>query len=128
MIKGIKFVADNLKSFIDLQIAFKSVEMYTDSQYVVKGMNDWRASWIKNNWKNSQKKQVLNMDLWKEVLESKKEIKEKGIELKVIHVYGHSGHVYNERADALCTAAATGEEIVKYKGDVSKYLEFITNS
>ena len=40
------------------------VRVTTDSNYVVKGMTEWIADWIRNNWKNSQKKDVLNRDLW----------------------------------------------------------------
>jgi ribonuclease HI len=36
----------------------------TDSTYVVKGMTEWIEGWIKKNWKNSQRKDVLNRDLW----------------------------------------------------------------
>ncbi len=48
----------------------KDTEVYvtTDSQYVMKGMTLWIHDWIRKNWKNSQKKPVLNKDLWEEML------------------------------------------------------------
>ena len=117
MIKGIKFVADNLKSFIDLQIAFKSVEMYTDSQYVVKGMNDWRASWIKNNWKNSQKKDVMNRELWEGLINAEGNLKHLGVSTLYKHVKGHAGDLGNERADTIATecADASSSHLVNIK-------------
>ena len=45
------------------------VDLYSDSQYLVKAFNDhWIDGWLKNNWKNSQKKAVKNVDLWKRLL------------------------------------------------------------
>ena len=48
------------------------VDLYSDSQYLVKAFNDhWIDGWLKNNWKNSQKKAVKNVDLWKRLLAAK---------------------------------------------------------
>jgi ribonuclease HI len=44
------------------------IEMYTDSQYVIKGITEWIEGWIKKGWRNSQKKAVLNRDLWEDLL------------------------------------------------------------
>src|SRR5690554_7545763 len=43
------------------------VELYTDSQYVRKGITEWMAGWKRNGWKNSAKKPVKNADLWQEL-------------------------------------------------------------
>ena len=40
------------------------VELYTDSQYVRKGMIEWMANWKKNGWRNAKKEPVKNADLW----------------------------------------------------------------
>lgn len=73
-----------------------NVELWTDSQYVKRGMTEWVSGWIRNNWKNSSKKDVKNADLWKElVLESNKH------EVNWNWVKGHNGHDENERADGL---------------------------
>lgn len=72
------------------------VNLYTDSQYLRQGMMDWLKSWKKNGWKNSKKEPVKNADLWK-ILDT----------LAATHqvtwhwVKGHSGHVDNDRVDAL---------------------------
>ena len=61
-----------LKAVIEGLKALKEecdVEVYSDSAYVVNAFkNDWIVSWQLNNWKNSQKKEVLNRDLWEELL------------------------------------------------------------
>src|SRR5512143_1453110 len=48
------------------------VRVTTDSNYVVKGMSEWIRGWIAKGWKNSQKKEVLNRDLWERLLEAAK--------------------------------------------------------
>ena len=72
----------------------------TDSQYVMKGMTLWIHGWIKKNWKNSQKKPVLNKDLWEEMLQLSQPH-----EIQWKWVKGHRGHPENERCDALAREA-----------------------
>ena len=43
------------------------VKLYTDSKYVMDGINSWIANWKKNNWKTASKKDVKNKDLWIEL-------------------------------------------------------------
>lgn len=86
------------------------VDIHSDSEYVVKSINSWMSGWVKNNWKNSQKKEVLNKDLWLKVLEIKNKILESGCEINFIHVRGHADNIYNNRADKICTAFATKTE------------------
>ncbi|MCL4456090.1 MAG: ribonuclease HI [Nitrospirae bacterium] len=81
------------------------VKITTDSNYVVKGMNEWIHGWIKNNWKNSQKKDVLNRDLWERLLKASKPH-----DIKWIWIKGHNGHIENERCDEIAR-----EEIKKCK-------------
>lgn len=76
------------------------VRVITDSNYVVKGMTNWIAKWMKNNWKNSEKKDVLNKDLWVRLINA-----------SLIHemewewIKGHNGHIENERCDLLARNA-----------------------
>ena len=70
------------------------VEIWTDSQYVRKGITEWINNWVKNGWKNSQKKPVKNADIWKILLaESRKH------DISWHWVKGHSGDPHNERVD-----------------------------
>jgi ribonuclease HI len=72
------------------------VKVYTDSQYVQKGISEWIASWKRRGWRTADKKAVKNADLWREL-----------DELAARHhvewhwVRGHAGHPENERADEL---------------------------
>jgi len=84
-----------IKGLESLQQASK-VDLYTDSQYLRLGMMEWLKNWKKNGWRNSKKEPVKNADLWLllDDLASKHQI--------TWHwVKGHSGHVENERVDAL---------------------------
>ena len=79
-----------------------SAVLTTDSQYLVKGMNEWLSGWIRRGWINSKKDPVLNRDLW-ERLDSLSKIH--SVEWKWVR--GHSGHPENERCDVLARAAIT---------------------
>ena len=73
-----------------------TIDLYTDSQYLRKGMNEWLKGWKLNGWKNSKKEPVKNADLWKL-------LDELAVKHKVTWhwVKGHSGHIENDLADAL---------------------------
>lgn len=76
------------------------VEVFTDSQYVQRGMKDWITKWKKNNWQTSDKLPVKNADLWK-ILDSE------ALKHTITwhHVKGHTGHIENERVDRLAKQA-----------------------
>jgi len=76
------------------------VRVITDSNYVVKGMTEWIRGWMKKKWMNSQKKPVLNRDLWEMLLELSKPH-----EMEWLWIAGHSGHKENERCDELARMA-----------------------
>lgn len=76
------------------------VRVTTDSNYVVKGMSEWIAGWIKKDWKNSQKKDVLNRDLWERLLSVSK-----NHDIEWVWIKGHDGHPENERCDWLARQA-----------------------
>ncbi|MDY0190875.1 MAG: ribonuclease HI [Desulfuromonas sp.] len=72
----------------------------TDSQYVCKGMTEWLAGWKKKNWINSQRKPVLNRDLWERL-----DAAVNGHKVRWLWVKGHAGHYENERCDELARQA-----------------------
>ncbi len=76
------------------------VRITTDSNYVVKGMSEWIQGWRKNNWRNSQKKEVLNRDLWERLLAVSSPH-----EIEWVWVKGHNGHIENERCDSVARSA-----------------------
>jgi ribonuclease HI len=76
------------------------VKVVTDSVYVIKGITEWVHSWRKNNWRNSQKKDVLNRDLWERLLEVAEPH-----DIEWVWIKGHNGHPDNEKCDKMARAA-----------------------
>ena len=78
-----------------------TVDLHTDSRYLIDGITKWVAGWQRRGWVNASKKPVRNEDLWHEL-----------IALTTKHtvrwhwVRGHSGHAENERVDRLASDAA----------------------
>ena len=72
------------------------VKLYTDSQYVKKGISEWIHDWKRRDWRTADKKPVKNIDLWQE-LDALAALHE----IEWHWVKGHAGHPENERADAL---------------------------
>jgi ribonuclease HI len=70
--------------------------VYTDSQYVQKGISEWIHGWKRRGWKTADKKPVKNEDLWRRL-----DALAAGHRVTWQWVKGHAGHVENERADAL---------------------------
>lgn len=89
------------------------VRVTTDSNYVVKGMNEWIAGWIKNDWRTAGKKEVLNRDLWERLLKAADPH-----EVEWVWIRGHNGHAENERCDLLAR-----KEIKKCAGRTGKKRE-----
>ena len=77
-----------------------SVELYTDSQYVRRGITEWIGGWKKNGWRTAGKKAVKNQDLW-QMLDH--ELHRHQVEWH--WVKGHAGDPGNEKADALANEA-----------------------
>ncbi len=73
--------------------------VYTDSQYVQKGISEWIHSWKRRGWKTAGKEPVKNEDLWRRL-----DALASGHTIEWHWVRGHNGHVDNERVDALARA------------------------
>jgi len=72
------------------------VRVYTDSQYVQKGISEWIHAWKRRGWRTADKKPVKNVDLWQALDEAARAHR-----VEWHWVKGHAGHPENERADAL---------------------------
>lgn len=91
-----------LHAFYLSQTKFKETDciICTDSSYCYNICNDWIFSWAKNNWKNSKKKTVENLDLIQQLYNY---LNIDFFNCQVIKVNGHQGDIGNELADALAT-------------------------
>jgi ribonuclease HI len=76
------------------------VDLYTDSQYLRLGMEEWLGKWKRNGWRTSARKPVKNADLWERLDAAA------GAHVVRWHwVKGHAGHPENERCDLLANEA-----------------------
>lgn len=103
------FEADTTNNRMELRAAIQAlmalqttchVTLYTDSQYVKKGISEWIFNWKKKGWRTASGKAVKNADLWQQLdtLSAKHQI-------EWCWVKGHSGHPENDYVDALANRA-----------------------
>lgn len=76
------------------------VEVYSDSQYVLKGLREWMDQWIKRGWRTASKQPVKNQDLWERL-----DTLRKKHTLSFHWIRGHNEHPENERCDRMAVAA-----------------------
>ncbi len=83
-----------------------NITLYTDSRYVMDGIEKWIYAWKKSGWKTANKKTaVKNVELWQKLDELRSRH-----EIRWVWVKGHAGHPENERCDELAR-----QEVAKYK-------------
>lgn len=87
------------------------VAIYTDSKYVVEGASGWVFGWVKNDWKTKNKTDVLNKELWQDLLPLLSKVN-----IEWHKVPGHVGIIGNERADTIASDFAEGKQVLLYKG------------
>lgn len=78
------------------------VVLYTDSEYLKKGITLWMPNWKKRNWRRKGGK-LANVDLWMKLDEEMARH-----EVGWRWVKGHAGNTYNERVDKLAREAIPG--------------------
>ena len=77
------------------------ITIVSDSQLLIKGMTEWLPGWQKRNWRKASGGEVINKDLWLNLIDLCKD--------RDVHwqwVRGHSGNLMNEEADRLANSAA----------------------
>ncbi len=101
-------VSDTTNNRMELIAAIKSllwiervrpismITVYTDSQYVQKGITEWLDKWLRNNWKASNRKPVLNKQLWEQL-----HMLNEQMIIRWVWVKGHDNNEYNELCDTL---------------------------
>ncbi|MCL1936031.1 MAG: ribonuclease HI [Defluviitaleaceae bacterium] len=106
--KGFKRTTNNRMELLSVISALEElktkskVDLYSDSKYVVDAINrNWLNNWIKNNWIKSDKRRVMNMDLWKQLIPLIKKH-----DVNFIWLRGHNNVNENERCDQLAKEAA----------------------
>jgi len=77
-----------------------TVDLYTDSKYVIQGINEWIDAWKAKDWKTAKKKPVKNVDLWKQL-----DTLNQKFSVNWHWVKGHSDDAGNDMADLLANQA-----------------------
>ena len=109
----LRAVIEALKAVQDSNVA---VQIYTDSKYVVQGSTGWIFGWLKNGWKTKAESDVLNKELWQELLPLLQKVK-----IEWNRVPGHVGIIGNERADTIASDFATNGTFELYSGTKEAY-------
>ena len=99
VIETLKYLNFRKSDFLNIN----EITIFADSNYVLSGITSWIFNWEKNGWRTANKKEVLNQDLWKELIGL---IRNYDNKIKWEKVKGHSGHVYNDKADEIATSCA----------------------
>jgi len=102
VIEALKYIVENQKI-----IGNSEVIIHADSAYVLGGVTTWIHNWEKNGWKTANKKPVMNQELWQEMISLVRQFKGN---LSWQKVKGHSGVLYNERADVIATENAANNK------------------
>ncbi len=109
----LKAVVEALKAIAPKKVP---VEIYTDSKYVVEGAKGWVFGWAKNGWKTKANSDVLNKELWQELLPLLGKV-----EIVWHKIPGHSGLAGNERADVIASTFAEKGTTALYVGAQAGY-------
>nr|QBK87563.1 MAG: ribonuclease H [Marseillevirus LCMAC201] len=85
----------------------EAVILYTDSEYVQKGITEWSSGWINRGWYTAAKKPVKNKELWQKLLSLQREYPN----VTVKWIKAHTGHKWNEYADKLANRGTARSKI-----------------
>ena len=115
---GFKHTTNNRMEILAVIMALESIKekchvvLHSDSQYVVKAINEgWAENWKSRGWKTAGNKPAMNPDLWQRLL---RVCLDHRVEFKWVKV--HSGVVENERADVLAKEAAMEKDLPEDAG------------
>ena len=108
-----------IQALTRLQGTSGPVAVYTDSTYVIQGIEQWVHNWRRRGWKTAAGGEVMNRDLW-EALSSLTSAREPG-SIAWHYVRGHTGIPGNERVDEIADAFAAQGRVALYDGPLAGY-------
>ena len=94
----------------------KNMTVYTDSSYLINGITKWVFGWQSKGWKTANGGDVLNQDIWKQLIDLTQIV-----QTDWKHLPGHSGVPGNERADDIASSFGDGNETPLFKGSMTDY-------
>lgn len=96
------------------------VVLYTDSVYVIRGITQWVFGWMRNGWRTSEGKEVLNKENWQELFAVVSKRK-KSDAITWRYVRGHTGNPGNERCDEIAVSYSKGVAVRLFSGRSRDY-------
>ncbi|MDR2181362.1 MAG: ribonuclease HI [Treponema sp.] len=100
VISALESLAAAKQTAIPEEAEKQTVSLFTDSQYVQKGITVWIKAWKQNGWRTRDRQPVKNQDLWQRL-----DALAAQFPIAWQWVKGHAGNTYNERCDALVQQA-----------------------
>jgi len=97
------------------------ITIYTDSKYTIDGITKWVQGWRKNGWKTKNKTEVLNRDLWENLV-----LATEGKTISWHHVAGHVGIPGNERVDTIAQGFSSTGKVPLFEGFEKDYSVSLT--
>lgn len=125
IIEGSGFVAKATNNRMEMTAAMEGLKtvphgdsaiVLTDSVYVIRGITQWIFGWQKRGWKNAEGVEILNKDIWEDLLRVTR-----GKKIEWRYIPGHKGFVGNERVDELAVGQSLRRPVQTYQGPYSFY-------
>lgn len=104
-----------------LKVRPEPLHIYTDSVYVLKGIQFWIWGWMKNGWKTAAGDEVSNREFWEILLKEVRRHEQQGTKIHWHFVKGHAGIPGNERVDEIAVAFIKGPKPQLYRGSLIQY-------
>jgi ribonuclease HI len=116
-------VISALQFCLERYSSVSSLQIFTDSVYVIRGATQWLFGWKKRGWKTADGKDVTNQDLWQVMDRLLFQISTTySLKIKWSFIRGHKGIHGNERCDEIGVALSKRQSIELYSGVVENYL------
>lgn len=104
------------------QYEIKKISLFTDSEYVVNGVNSWLPIWKKNNWIKRDGNVVTNKEAWQVLDQNLQKLISKGVDVEVKWVKGHSTYLGNRLADMNADIGTRYSKQDAYRSEFNKSL------
>lgn len=122
----LRAVLETLKFFSKKEEKIDEMVISTDSTYVLAGATGWVYGWAKNGWKTRDGEDVLNQDLWQELMGLTLKLSSQNVKISYDKVKGHSGDLLNERANEIAQTYSKGTPPILFRGQRDQFEEIFS--
>ena len=115
-----------------------NITVVSDSQYLIKGVNEWMENWKRNGWKTASRKAVMNKELWiivNDLIHNVPNKLNKNVNFNFVWTKGHTKidessslfKVYNDKCDKLANDILINTSIDKYR-NLNEHVVSVSNT